>query len=290
MPSLWGGVGGDALWSKVGLGNPGMRGSMSAGLLGLSQGLLSQGPTESWASALGRGIGFADASMRQSRDDALRAEEMDREQKLRDYYAEQGQRPDISEDDRAMYGIMSQLDSGQSAQLFATAYTTKARRQAAGTAAEGREAERLRKLQSGRKTMEIQDQLTEERQGRAREAAAERSDVVRAEDRANREYQSRLQSGLSLERADINRQARQEQTASLESNQMKQREAGIQSKVLQGIPLSWEEKEFIDMRRRMGAMDRMQQDIMRPLVYGPDSMQPLLGPAEDTTGIPDDFR
>ncbi len=274
MPEgLWGGVGGDSFWGHVGLGDAQRRGSVSAGLLGIGQGLLSQRPGESWASALGRGIGAAGQLSRQSREDYREAEEADKARKLREYWSDRAGEAETSPEDQEMFRVMAMLPEGQQAAVFAQVYGAKARgRQSAiNREARGEDAEamRLRRLAASRETMQIQDEYTRGREAEARGAAYERSDITRTQDQTNREAMAELNNALSLERAEINREARERFKMDLSSTQAKEMEGQLQLKIqTQGLEsLSVNEKAFMDMRARLNGIDRIQADAINPQAY-----------------------
>ena len=79
MPNLWGSAGGNGFMS-----DPERRAGLSGTLMGLAQGLLSQGPGESWGQALGRGFGQAGALSQQYQEDYRDKETRKRQEAFRD--------------------------------------------------------------------------------------------------------------------------------------------------------------------------------------------------------------
>lgn len=177
MPGIWGGVGGDQLWSKVGLGNSQRRGTISAGMMGIAQGLLSERPGEGWAPGLGRGLGYAQQNVESFQDQSRQEDEDRREDNLRYYMMDQSTNPENTFYEQQMFEVGANLGMGQMGSFMGQMYAGRAAQDAASLARTNRQVD-------AKTNAERSDRLIRDRQvdaeGRKSQKPEEKSDQLAA--------------------------------------------------------------------------------------------------------------
>lgn len=107
------------LWDLAGLGDNRDRYVASQGLMGIAQGLLSQGPRENWGQALGRGFGQSTRYTDHARNVVDSETQRIRDEEMREYFAAESVNPARSDKDRMILKSMSMANTQHSGMLLA---------------------------------------------------------------------------------------------------------------------------------------------------------------------------
>jgi hypothetical protein len=119
---LWGGIGGDSFWGTVGLGDSDNRYTLSQGMMGIAQGLLSERQGEGWGAALGRGFGQAQRNTKEAHREIEFREEERRQDDLRTFMAGLAADPNNTPEDAAILDTAAKLGGAPGGSIVAQWY------------------------------------------------------------------------------------------------------------------------------------------------------------------------